>query len=429
MADNIELLPFLAGAEGRVRVPGSKSLTNRALILSALADGQSSLQGFLESDDTEIMFAALQELGIKIEKTADTCLIFGSGGKFTTGDHNIYVGNSGTSMRFLTALLPFVDGNIRLYGKPAMHERPIEQLLGALRQLGGEVRSEQNNGCPPVLATGRGMLKGGHCTISGTVSSQFLSAILHIGACTEDGITMTILPPLVSAPYLAMTVRFLEYFGIKVDRQSELEYIIPAQKILPVQLAIEGDASGAAHVFSLAVASGGEITIMNFPEKSLQGDAEFLDVLKAFGAEIVFTTAGTTVRMTGDISPLGEINLEHIPDAAMSAVVLAALARGRTKINGLSTLRHKECDRIEALRLGLEKAGAKVSAGDDFLEIFGDPDSLHGAEIETFDDHRVAMSFASLGSKIPGIIICDPQCVTKTFPNFWNIFESCRKNS
>ena len=426
MATTHKLQPYAAGAGGNVRVPGSKSLTNRALLLCALADGQSRLSGGLESEDSQVMQAALQALGVGIDKTAEAWTVSGVGGCFAAGDHDLYLGNAGTAMRFLSAAAVLGNGRIRLHGKPRMHERPIADLITALRQLGGEIVSEAETGCPPVVITASGGLPGGKCSISGKTSSQFLTALLHIAPCTHRGVRLQIEPPLVSQPYLEMTIGLLQQFGVEVDEHGPLDLEVRPQPIQPIALEIEGDASAAAHVFALAVAAGGSVTITNFPQPSLQGDAAFTHVLERFGASVKATTMGTTVTMQSELQPLGEIDLEHIPDAGMSAVVLAALARGTTRCTGLSTLRHKECDRIAALEQNLRACGAAVSSGPDWIEVDGDPDRLHGADIATFDDHRVAMSLAAVGTRIPGIVIEDPECVGKTFPQFWQVFEQCR---
>ncbi len=421
------LQPFLEGAFGNVQIPGSKSLTNRALLLSALAVGTSTLHHGLESDDSEVMQAALQNLGIDIIKTGDAWQITGQGAKFATSDKELYLGNAGTAMRFLTAASGLVKGRVRLHGKARMHERPIGDLLHALRTLGVVIESENKNDCPPLIIEGDGEIDGGVCKISGAISSQFLSALLLVGACTRDGIRLSITPPLVSEPYLQMTIDLLKCFGVIVERPAEYELNIIPQPITPVDLQIEGDASAAAHVFALAVAAKGEITIRNFPKNSIQGDAAFLQVLQRFGATVTTTSGGTCVQMTGEPQALGTIDLEHIPDAALSAVVLAALANGTSRITGLSTLRHKECDRIAVLEANLQNAGATVTSGADWIEVCGDRKKLHGATITTHDDHRIAMSFAALGTVCEGIVIEDPDCVAKTFPHFWEIFEACRK--
>lgn len=427
MTPKLHLEPFASGADGNVRIPGSKSLTNRALLLAALADGKSVLRGGLESDDSEVMQDALRKLGIAIEKDQDRWHVRGTNTQFRRGDFELFLGNAGTAMRFLTAASGLVEGNVRLYGKPRMHERPIGDLLSALRQLGVVIRSEANNDCPPLVTEGSGEIAGGTCEVSGAISSQFLSAILLVGACMENGVRLKITPPLVSEPYLRMTIELLKAFEVRTEEVAELTYSVARQRIAPVDLQIEGDASAAAHVFALAVAAQGAITITNFPAESMQGDAAFLDVLERFGAQVQSSASDMTVSMQNEPRPLGEIDLEHIPDAALSAVVLAALAKGSSRIKGLSTLRHKECDRIEALAQNLTRCGATVTTGTDWIEVDGDPHALHGAEIETFDDHRIAMSFAALGTVYPGITILEPECVAKTFPDFWEVFEMCRK--
>ncbi len=423
---SLQLLPYKNSTRGTVLVPGSKSITNRCLLLSALAEGECKLANGLKSDDTEVMIDALRTIGIQIDIKNDDWSIRGKGGKFQKGDYELYLGNAGTAMRFLTAAGGLVQGSVHLIGKERMYKRPIHDLLNALHQLGAPVESEHKTGYPPIKIIGEGIVPGGLCEISGKVSSQFLSAILLLAPQTEKGVHMRILPPLVSRPYLDMTISLLNTYGVKLQKISELEYFISRQKILPTTLEIEGDASSAAHVFSLAIAAKGEITIPNFPEKSIQGDAKYLEVLEKFGATIHSSKTGTTVSMKKNPNALGEINFEDMPDVSLAAATLSVLAKGKTKLTGLSTLRKKECDRIEAIASNLGKMGADVKTGDDYIEIHGDPAVLHGAEIKTFDDHRIAMSFAALGSRIPGVVIHDPTCVNKTFPGFWKTYEALR---
>lgn len=424
--ETLSLLPYTSGAQGSVYIPGSKSLSNRALLLAALANGKSVLKGILESDDTKVMHDALVSFGVKIEKNKNEWTVYG--GNFTSGKKDIFLGNAGTATRFLTAASGLINGEVRIHGKDRMHQRPIGDLLSALGQLGVDCVSEKNNGCPPLIIHGNGEILGGECEISGKLSSQFLSAILHIAPLTKNGVTLKILPPLVSRPYLEMTIRLLKKFGVETRfiASKPETYKIEAQKINPVNMEIEADASSAAHVFSLAVASKGSVTISNFPKNSLQGDAKFIEVLKKFGAEFSSDINGTTVTQKKEIEPLGEIDMENMPDVALAAVTLAALANGESHITGLSTLRHKECDRISALSQNLQKMGAHIYEGIDFLKIHGNPKLLRGASIKTFDDHRIAMSFAALGTVIPNVVIEDPKCVEKTFPNFWEVFEKLR---
>ena len=422
------LTPFQKGARGFVKVPGSKSLTNRALLLAALADGKSFLRGGLLSDDSKVMISALSDWGIDIFLKNDIWEIAGRDGKFAAGNHENFLGNAGTAMRFLTAAAGFCDGEIRLFGKSRMHARPIGDLVSALSAIGVEIFFEEKSGFPPVKIFGKKKIRGGKCNISGKISSQFLSAILLVAAKTEKGVEIEIVGNLVSKPYFEMTKKLLKKWGVEILPKSKNIFSVAPQKIAPQKnFEIEADASSAAHIFSLAVAAGGEITILNFPKNSLQGDAEFLEILKKFGAEIDFPKTGARVKMRGNPRSIGEINLEKIPDAAMNAVTLAALCRGKSRICGLKTLRVKECDRIFALEKNLQKMGVKVSSGDDFIEIDGNPEKLRGAKIECFDDHRIAMSFAILGTKVSGVEILDPKCVEKTFPNFWDIFEQCRR--
>ncbi len=425
--NSLKLSPYFNGAQGTVSLPGSKSLTNRAFLLSSLADGRSTLRGILESEDTILMQKALESLGVAFLKNGTTIEVIANGGEFHPSEKNIFLGNSGTSIRFLSALSGLVNGYVCLSGIQRMQERPIGELVAAITQLGVDIEYQEKVGFPPIGVKGLGYIQGGICQIRGDTSSQFISAVLMIASSCTKEVEISIVGEIVSKPYIEMTCSLLKSFGVGVDKRSDHKYVISPQKVQPVDLVIEADASSASHVFSLAVASRGVVTIQNFPKKSLQGDAKFIEILKAFGAEIDENKdSGTRVTMQGDLRPLGEINLEEMPDAGMNAVVLAVLAKGKTRINGLGTFRDKECDRINVLCKNLINMGASLEEGRDYIKIYGDPNTLHGASIDTANDHRIAMCFAVLGSVISGVIIENPDCVDKTFPTFWDVFESLR---
>ena len=425
------LQPFLHGASGNVEIPGSKSITNRIILLAILSSSNLSIQHPLESEDSILMAKAAESLGAKIIKKEKSWDIFPAKKIFFIEKQlEIFLGNSGTSMRFLSAACSFLArGKIKLFGKSRMHERPTGELLTALQAIGIKICSEKKIGFPPVLISANGEIDGGKVKISGNISSQFLSAIFLIAPKTKQGIEIEIIPPVVSFGYLEMTIKILQKFGIKVSKISKnIFFIPPGNFLLPKTFTIEPDASSAAHVFSLAVAAGGEITIKNFPKNSLQPDVGFIKVLQKFGAKFSENSGGTKISMSGKIRPLGEINLEEMPDAALSAAVLAGIGKGKTKITGLQTLRKKECDRIAALEKNFQTLGISSRSGEDFLEIYGvEKQKIRPGKIETFDDHRIAMSFAAIGTVAAGIEIEDPNCVEKTFPNFWEIFENCRQ--
>lgn len=414
------LSPLRQGQKISVSVPGSKSLTNRVLLLAALAKGKTALHHPLRSEDTEHMATALRQIGFQVETENDA--VWTIEGQPRTGlQEEFFLGNAGTATRFLTAYAGLLGGEIRITGKPRMQERPIGDLLDALRQLGVDLISEQNNDCPPLRIHGTSQISGGRCSISGATSSQFLSALLLVGARMQKGLTLQIHPPLVSRPYLEMTIDLLKSFGLEVEEKDAYHYHIPPQEILGKTVDIEADASSAMHIFSLALSTKSRVTIKNFVEDSLQGDARFLQVLEHFGA----TITGKTVSFDREaLNALGNIDLEDMPDAALNAIALAALAPGKTHITGLQTLRDKECDRIEVMASNLRNMGAEVETFSDAITIHGDPKKLHGSSIATHDDHRIAMSFAVLGATVPGVIIEDPDCVGKTFPNFWEIYDS-----
>ncbi len=421
------LSTYQNGASGVVSIPGSKSITNRVLLLAALSDGETRIDNSLESEDAQLMREALQQLGVHIDKQGNTLTVDGAGGLFKTGNYELYLGNAGTAMRFLTAAMSFVEGEVKLYGKERMHQRPIGNLVQALSKLGAEITAAEKNKYPPVFVAGKGTIPGGACKVSGKISSQFLSAILHIAPLTNRGVHLNIEPPLVSKPYLEMTIKLIEHFGVFIKRLNDLEFEIEPQRYSGTDITVEGDASSAAHIMALVLAAGGEAELVNYPLKSIQGDARFVEVARKMGAVVRETENGIKIVMQEELQPLGEYDFSNMPDVALPAATVCALANGKSVLTGLSTLRDKECDRIEALRLNLERMGASVKATADTLEIDGDKTALHGAMIDTYDDHRVAMSFAALGTVIEGVQIENPDCVQKTYPEFWQAYETLAK--
>ncbi len=416
--------PFKKPSFASIKLPGSKSITNRVYLYSALAQGTTELNNVLESEDTEIMRTALEQFDINIENNK----VHGKGGKFTKkGDLEIYCGNAGTATRFLIAIAGLRKGTTIFKGKERMHSRPIEPLLQSLRDLGVKAESINNNNCPPVKIIGTGKIKGGKTKMRGDLSSQFFSALLALAPLCENPVEIEIEEKLVSKPYLEMTIALLKKFGIQVDFSGQFLKIKPQKYISPKKFEIEGDASSASHLLSITTAVGGYLEVYPLPADSVQGDAKFCTVLEKMGAKYEQKENKLILIRNPEkyLKPLVEINLENMPDAAMNAVVLSTLASGESTIKGLSTLRHKETDRISALTTELKKLGAIAEKGDDFISIKGGKE-LNGAEIETYDDHRMAMCFAVLGAKIKNIDIKDPDCVKKTFPNFWKVFEKMK---
>jgi 3-phosphoshikimate 1-carboxyvinyltransferase len=430
LPDLLPITPLTRPPSVAVSVPGSKSITNRALVLAALYGrrGGCELRGALCCEDTQVMVAGLRELGITIEPlwSESVVRVFRSPTPqvFPATDADIFVANSGTTMRFLTAVTALGQGSYRLDGVPRMRERPIEDLLIALRQLGvRNAYSEQHNGCPPVLIKTNG-LEGGTARIKGDISSQFLSALLMVAPLARAEVTLEIEGPLVSEPYVAMTQLMMMQFGLEVDsdRKDRHFYIRPQDPIGEPGYDIEPDASAASYFFAAAALSGGRVTVLGIPELSLQGDARFVDMMEQMGCRVERCSSGITVHGR----PLRgiDVDMNDISDTVMTLAAVACFADGPTTIRNVAHIRHKETDRLAALAAELRKVGAEVEEYADGLSIT--PRPLHGAEIETYNDHRMAMSMALIGLRVPGIVIRNPGCVAKTYPGFFADLEKLR---
>lgn len=424
--------PFEKPLFGNISVPGSKSITNRIFPLAVLSGSNLVIQNALESEDAELMRNVLVQLGVSIlPGDVENTWNISSSHFFSSQKHEeLFCGNSGTTIRFIAALAALRDAPTTLTGIERMKERPIRDLADALSQMGANIEYQEKLGYPPLTifpsplvrstcSAFAGMRKSiKHITLSGKTSSQFFTALFHIAPYIGMEIEVTDL--LVSKPYIDMTIRILKDFGITVENQQYQRFIIPQQSFsAPREYTVEADASSATYPLAIAALTGGSIQINHLPKNSLQGDAQFKTL-------VIDRMVISDSKIQKKLQPLGEINLEDIPDAAMTAVVLASCAVGYSKITGLSTLRHKECDRIFALESNLKKMGIRVESGPDYIEIWGDPDTIHGADIECFNDHRVAMCFGVLGTLVSGVNILDPDCTQKTYPGFWNDLEKWR---
>jgi len=423
------LSPFSRPLEGKIFVPGSKSITNRVLPLAVLSSTPVILKNILKSEDTEIMQQVLTQIGGSIQQGSSATEASVSSGEFfsNTNTDPLFCGNSGTTLRFLTALSVLRKAPTTLTGIERMQQRPIGDLTNALTQIGCNIEYHNTQGFPPLTVFPT-PLAISSCTafsglnrsltpvsLSGKLSSQFFTALFHIAPYI--GMEISVEDELVSKPYIDMTLAILHDFGISVENHEYMRFRIPQQSFsAPFEYAIEADASSASYPLSIALLSGGMVEIEHLPQKSLQGDAQFASVI----CSAMKPQNNKPCSISNPLLPLGEIDLEDMPDVAMTAVVLCAYAKGYSKITGLSTLRHKECDRLFALESNLQKMGGRVKATSDSIEIWGDPESLHGADIECFSDHRVAMCFAVLGTVVEGINILDPECVQKTYPTFWD---------
>jgi len=403
---------------GRLRPPGSKSITNRALVCAALASGNSTLRGALDSEDTRVMIEALRQLGVPIvaEQNGRTLHVTGCGGRIPSAGGELNVANSGTTVRFLAALVALAHGTFRLDGTRRMRERPIADLIDSLRQLGTEAASEGHGGCPPVVIHAAG-LAGGPATVRGDVSSQFLSGLLMAAPYASRPVALTVTGTLVSQPYVRMTLAVMSAFGIDVPPGDLSRFAIPAEATYRGrEYEIEPDASAASYFFGAAAITGGEVTVEGLSRASLQGDVSFVDVLEQMGCQVAhrtncITVAGAALRGV-------EVDMNAISDTVQTLAAVALVADGPTTITGVGHIRHKETDRIAALAIELRKLGATVEELTDGLRIT--PGALRAAAIDTYDDHRMAMGLALVGLRVPGIVIRDPGCTAKTYPRFFD---------
>ncbi len=405
--------------KAEVDCPGSKSYTNRALLISALADGCSRLENPLFSDDTHYMSVALNLFGAKVVQENDGFSVTGTGGKLQAPGEEIFVGNAGTAMRFLTTLSALAPGTSILTGNDRMRERPILDLLDALNSLGVPARSISNNGCPPLEIKG-GSVSGGKVEIAGNKSSQYLTSLLLSAPCFQNETCISILGDLTSKPYADLTLDIMAAFGVRVENESYREFRVPAGQCYQARTyEVEGDYSSASYFFASAAVTGGEVDVNRLNPQSSQGDKQFLSALEQMGCGVEIGEKKIVVKG----NPLRgiNINMNTMPDAAQTLAVVALFAEGETTITGIGNLRIKETDRIAALACELSRLGAKVTEGDDYLVI--KPGNYSGAEIKTYDDHRMAMSFAVAGLKIPGVKIKNPKCVEKSFPDFFERFK------
>lgn len=406
-----------------VQVPGSKSITNRALLIAALADGQSRLMGALTSIDTDVMRAALGQLGASVvagQDVGDAWTVSGVAGRWSAPASELFMENSGTSTRFLTAAAALAPGPVILDGSPRMRERPIRDLVDALRGLGVRIDILGKEGCPPVRVHGGG-LPGGSVQIDASQSSQYVSAVLLAAPYARKDVLLRFLGgELVSRPYVDLTLEVMRAFGADAGWTEEGHVSVRAGRpYVARDYAIEPDASSAAYPFVAAAITGGVVVVEGIPPDTAQADFKILGLLERMGCEVAYRARSVEVRgpQTG-LKSLGEVDMNDLPDAVLAYAVAALFANGPTLITNVGNLRIKETDRLAALETELRRLGARAEAGEDWLKI--SPGPVHGAEIETYDDHRMAMAFALAGLKIPGVVIRDPACVSKTWPNFFD---------
>ena len=409
-----EVTLLKGGLDLSLSLPGSKSVTNRAFLCAALSSGKSRIYGALKSDDAEVMLKALGKMGVGIRESKNYIEIKGVGGKFKKGKITVDLHNAGTATRFLTAVSVLRESETIITGDSRMHERPIGDLVDGLRQLGADLTYLKNQGYPPIkvgsweLGVGRKKTPNSSelvVRMSGKKSSQYFSALLMLGPMLKKPLRIDVIGDLVSKPYIDTTIAVMKAFGVRVKNNDYKSFEVRPQSYTHTDYCVEGDASSATYFSALHFLHGGKLQLENLDyKKAIQGDVNFLEALAQLKKR----------------SPR-VIDMRAMPDAAMTLAVCAALTKGQTKITGLSTLRIKETDRLAALEAELKKVGAKAKANKDAITVSGA--KLHGAHIATYNDHRMAMCFAVLGTKVPGIVIEDPGCTEKTYPNFWEDLE------
>ena len=431
-------IPPLTSAHGTVRLPGSKSISNRVLLLAALSQGETVVHDLLASDDTAVMLAALRQLGCSVEQTEHTAVIGGLGGKLVTRQAKLFMGNAGTAMRPLTAALALLGGDFELSGVPRMHERPIGDLVDALRQLGCNIDYLGQDGFPPLHLKPGPLKIDAPIKVRGDVSSQFLTALLMALPLVADrDIRIEVTGELISKPYIEITLNLLARFGIHVQRQGWQSFTIPAGSRYqsPGEIHVEGDASSASYFVALgAIATGADpsraIEVWGIGSASIQGDIRFVEAAQLMGAKV--ESSPNSLKISRGTWPLKAIDLDcnHIPDAAMTLGVMALYAEGTTTLRNIASWRVKETDRIAAMAIELRKLGATVEEGADFIRITP-PTQWRSAAIHTYDDHRVAMCFSLAAfnpARLP-VRILDPKCVAKTFPDYFETLFSVAQAS
>lgn len=427
MSAYLDLTP-IARVAGTVTLPGSKSISNRALLLAALSRGTTEVKGLLASDDVHHMLEALKSLGVQWERHGDSAdyRVVGSGGAFPVKQAELFLGNAGTAFRPLTAALALSKGYYRLSGVARMHERPIGDLVDALRQLGASITYLGETGYPPLAIEPGAIKEHIDITVRGDVSSQFLTALLMALPLTGRRSTIRVLGDLISRPYVEITLNLMNRFGLRVERQDWETFVLPAGQTYrsPQMIPIEGDASSASYFLAAGVLGDGPVRVEGVGRDSIQGDVRFAEVLAQMGGVIEMGENWIEASGGGRLKAL-DADLNHIPDAAMTLAVAALFADGTTRLRNIGSWRVKETDRIAAMAAELRKVGATVEEGSDFLAITPPGHGLTpNAVIDTYDDHRMAMCFSLVALGGVPVRINDPQCVNKTFPGY---FEELRR--
>lgn len=431
MNPSLKINPITHLLNATVRVPGSKSLTNRALLIASLTNGTTHLTNALFSDDSRYFAKALQTLGfdVQLDEANYSMTVTGLGGKIPAKKAELFIGNAGTAARFLSAFLTLGNGEYILDGEPRMRERPIGDLVEALEQLGCDIQPLQKAEggkqiCPPVKITASG-LKGGKTKIAGDISSQFLSALLMTAPYAQSPVEVELTTDLNSKPYVDMTIAIMKEFGVEIERKEYSRFTIHPSSFFPLSsYAIESDASAASYFFAAPAICGGTVKVENISRKSLQGDIAFLDVLKQMRCQV--TEGENFIQLTGAKELVGvDVDMRDIPDTAQTLATVAPFASSPTRIRGIASARVKETDRVHATCVELDRLGVRVEEHEDGMTIYP-VEKMRSASIQTYNDHRMAMAFSLIGLRFDGVTIENPSCVSKTFPNFFEVLETLR---
>jgi 3-phosphoshikimate 1-carboxyvinyltransferase len=421
-------LPCINSVSGQIQLPGSKSLSNRALLLASLAPDTTQLHNLLQSEDTEAMVNALTKFGVSVSLSDDwqTCHVRGNAGLFQApNDNKFFLGNAGTAIRPLTSVLALMNGDFIVDGDKYMRERPINHLVDALKQLGTKIAYLGEENCPPIKIVG-GRITGGNVRIRGDISSQYLTSLLLTLPLAPKDSHIEVIGEQVSKPYIDLTLDIMRKFGVTATHDNYQSFHIPGGQAYqsPGEYLIEGDASSASYFFAAAAIKGGTLRVNGLGENSVQGDIGFLQVIEEMGAKVTWSNDWIEVSK-GELKGI-DLDLNHIPDAAMTVAAMALFAEGTTRIRNIYNWRVKETDRLYAMSTELRKLGAIVETGDDYI-VIEPPESLVSTSIDTYGDHRIAMCFslASLGEA--EITINNPQCTAKTFPDYFEVFASVCK--
>ena len=412
---------------GTIKLPGSKSISNRTLLLAALAEGTTDIRDLLASDDTARMLEALEALGVKLENIGENAVrVTGNGGRLAVKKADLFLGNAGTAFRPLTAALALLEGEFKLSGIPRMHERPIGDLVDALRQAGANIEYLGNEGYPPLKISPADIQSSQAIKIRGDVSSQFLTALLMALPLSGKAFTIEVVGELISKPYIEITLNLMARFGVKIQRDGWERFHTPANTSYksPQEIYVEGDASSASYFLAAGTVAADDqgLTIEGVSSNSIQGDIKFADEIVKMGANIEYGANHVLVkRAKGKLKAI-DLDCNHIPDAAMTLAILALFADGTTTLRNIASWRVKETDRISAMATELRKVGASVEEGNDYIKITPPQALIPNAVIDTYDDHRMAMCFSLVSLAGVPIIINDPKCVGKTFPDYFERF-------